>query len=71
VLSKIALVSFSVSVFCFLAYHVIGSKVDAAGVLREPFGLIPIGYLALGVGLLAASAKAATLIYRIIRRLFS
>ena len=30
------------AVACRLAFHAIGSHVDANGVLREPFGLLPI-----------------------------
>ncbi len=28
---------------CWLAYGTIGAEVDAAGVLREPFALLPLG----------------------------
>jgi hypothetical protein len=37
---------------CALAYELTGSYVDAAGVLREPFALIPLGWLS---GLAGAS----------------
>lgn len=39
---------------CRLAFQLIGSHVDAAGVLREPFALLPISAL-----LLVASGSAA------------
>ncbi len=35
---------------CVVAYNSIGSHVDEQGVLREPFALIPIGYLLLATG---------------------
>jgi hypothetical protein len=31
---------------CGVAYRVIGVEIDSNGTLREPFALIPIGYLA-------------------------
>lgn len=30
---------------CLLAFNLIGSTIDAQGMLHEPFGLIPIGWL--------------------------
>ena len=33
------------ALFCMLGFRQIGSYVDEQGVLREPFGLIPLGYL--------------------------
>lgn len=39
------LVSILACVSCFAAFSMIGSTVDANGILHEPFGLIPIGYL--------------------------
>ncbi|GAB7024499.1 DUF3955 domain-containing protein [Salidesulfovibrio brasiliensis] len=38
---------------CILAFRLIGSSVDASGLLREPFALIPLGwlFLILGAGL--------------------
>ena len=43
------------AVACRLAFHAIGSHVDANGVLREPFGLLPIS-----TAMLLASAAAFT-----------
>lgn len=37
---------------CLIAFGVIGSRIDADGVLREPFGLIPIGWLLIAGGAL-------------------
>jgi hypothetical protein len=40
---------------CFVAKTIAGSRVDAEGILREPFALIPIGWtLALVGGALVA-----------------
>jgi len=42
---------------CLLAFQLIGARVDAQGVLREPFVLLPISVLLLcssGVALIAA-----------------
>ncbi len=36
------------------AYQLIGQEVDAQGVLREPFFLIPLTWLFIGLGLLSA-----------------
>ena len=36
----------------FLAFNLIGSYVDENGLLHEPFGLIPIGYLLIFSGLI-------------------
>jgi len=45
------------SALCFAAFGLIGSRVDAQGILREPFFLLPVGWLlaaaALGAGLFA------------------
>jgi len=43
---------------CLLAFHLIGSTIDAQGMLHEPFGLIPIGWLLI-VGGAAAGVVAA------------
>lgn len=37
---------------CFIVFGLIGSHVDAAGVLREPFGLLPIGWALIAAGTL-------------------
>ncbi|MGL6539404.1 DUF3955 domain-containing protein [Aeromonas hydrophila] len=39
---------------CFMAFNVIGSTVDEAGILHEPFGLLPIGFGLLFIGVLIA-----------------
>lgn len=37
---------------CLLAFHLIGSSIDPNGFIQEPFGLLPIGYLLVFVGVL-------------------
>ena len=37
-----------------LAYNLIGSEVDANGVLQEPFFLIPLSYLTFALGIIFA-----------------
>jgi hypothetical protein len=39
---------------CLIAYKLIGSSIAADWTLIEPFGLIPIGYLLLFVGVIWA-----------------
>lgn len=38
---------------CWAAYRIIGSEIDDDGFLREPFALIPIGWLLFLVGIVA------------------
>jgi hypothetical protein len=44
------------SLACWLAYRLIGVRVDADGVLREAFALLPIGWLLGGAGILTGIA---------------
>ncbi|WP_339357886.1 DUF3955 domain-containing protein [Aeromonas sp. MR19] len=37
---------------CYMAFNMIGSTVDEAGVLHEAFGLLPIGFGLLLIGVL-------------------
>ncbi|MBL0561408.1 DUF3955 domain-containing protein [Aeromonas hydrophila] len=39
---------------CFMAFSMISSTVDEAGILHEPFGLLPIGFGLLFIGVLIA-----------------
>jgi hypothetical protein len=45
--------SLAAGALCLLAVQLIGSHVDAAGMLHEPFALMAIGRLLLLIGLLA------------------
>ena len=48
----------AMGVCCLVAFELIGSTVDEDGTLHEPFGLIPIGLLLLGVAILLLLAGA-------------
>ena len=48
----------AIGVCCLVAFELIGSTVDEDGTLHEPFGLIPIGLLLLGVAILLLLAGA-------------
>jgi len=39
-----------IGVGCLVAFSLIGSSVDQDGFLKEPFPLLPIGWLLIGVG---------------------
>lgn len=49
-LSTLSLVLIALGGACLLAFNLIGSTIDAQGVLHEPFGLIPIGWLLIACG---------------------
>ncbi|NRE31737.1 DUF3955 domain-containing protein [Burkholderia pseudomallei] len=49
---------------CWLAFVVIGSKVDSQGVLHEPFVLIPAGWLMVGVGIVGSLTRGAIALFR-------
>ena len=49
-LKKIGHISLLIGVMCWIAFNLIGSTVDAQGVLHEPFALIPIGWLFVVIG---------------------
>lgn len=36
---------------CFVAFNLLGTTVDAQGLLHEPFALLPLGYLLLFTGM--------------------
>ena len=46
-LQAFAMVLAGAAIVCRLAFHALGSRVDASGVLREPFALLPISALLL------------------------
>jgi hypothetical protein len=50
----IALIFLVIAVSCATAYNIIGSSIDENGMLHEPFGLIPIGYFFLFLGIIWA-----------------
>lgn len=53
------------AIICWGAYQMIGSHVDAEGILREPFALIPLGWLfllgALVTGIINAALRGQVL----------
>ena len=51
--NRLALMLILGGVICHVSFNMIGSEVDIDGVLREPFPLLPLGYLLylFGVGL--------------------
>ncbi|MGU8077157.1 DUF3955 domain-containing protein [Burkholderia pyrrocinia] len=49
---------------CWLAFAVIGSEVDAHGVLHEPFALVPLGWLWVGIGLIGSLIGGAMALRR-------
>ncbi|MEA4812302.1 MAG: DUF3955 domain-containing protein [Anaerolineaceae bacterium] len=58
-----SILSAAVGIACFAAFNLIGSKVLEDGTLSEPFGLIPIGYLFIFIGVI--SALVVTLVSKI------
>ena len=52
VIVRIGAVFMMLGLACFMAFNMIGSTVDEAGVLHEPFGLLPIGFGLLLIGVL-------------------
>ena len=50
------------------AYQLIGQEVDAQGVLREPFFLIPLTWFLIGLGLLSAFLFLLTRMVKVIRK---
>ncbi|CAH2215406.1 DUF3955 domain-containing protein [Tepidibacter aestuarii] len=50
----LTLIPFIIGFGCFIAYNIIGSEVAPDGTLIEPFGLIPLGYLFIFIGIIAS-----------------
>jgi len=42
---KLPILFFAISLICYGSFHVIGSEIDKDGYLKEPFALIPLGYI--------------------------
>jgi len=51
---KLSYLFISLTIIFMLAYNLIGSEVDANGVLQEPFYLIPFSYLTFVLGIIFA-----------------
>jgi hypothetical protein len=48
----VAVIFLAIGAGCWTVYNYIGSYVDEEGWLHEPFGLIPIGYFFLFLGII-------------------
>jgi hypothetical protein len=51
---KLAYLFISLTIIFMLAFNLIGSEVDADGVLQEPFFLIPFSYVSFVLGIIFA-----------------
>lgn len=54
-----SLVMMTAGVLCALAFELIGSTVDAAGILHEPFFLVPAGWILFLGGLVLLAGSTA------------
>jgi drug/metabolite transporter (DMT)-like permease len=52
----LSLAYFLGSAICWASYYIIGTKLDAQGVLQEPFALIPMGFLLFLAGMFVGIA---------------
>lgn len=53
----LSLIPFILSIGCFAAFNMIGSKVLEDGTLSEPFFLIPLGFLFFLIGMIGLSTR--------------
>ncbi|MCP9809682.1 DUF3955 domain-containing protein [Cyanobium sp. HWJ4-Hawea] len=60
-LALTSLVLFGAMVGCWVGFRAIGGQVGRDGSLREPFVLVPLGYLAGAAGLVCLGAAGANL----------
>lgn len=51
---NLAYLFISLAIIFMLAFNLIGSEVDADGILQEPFFLIPFSYLSFTLGIIFA-----------------
>lgn len=49
---------------CFVVYNIIGSRVAPDGTLIEPFGLIPMGYFFIIIGIILSVVFYLQFLYR-------
>lgn len=54
---RVAAVMFWLAVTCIVGFAVIGTHIDAQGMVHEPFALLPLGYLAMLAGLFACGIQ--------------
>ncbi|WP_050514379.1 DUF3955 domain-containing protein [Aeromonas finlandensis] len=57
IMMRIGAVLAAMGFACFVAYEMIGATVDENGILHEPFGLIPIGFLLICLAMLLLLPK--------------
>ena len=57
---NLAYLFISLAILFMLTFNLIGSEVDAMGVLQEPFFLIPFSYLSFALGLVFAIISVVT-----------
>lgn len=57
ILGRLPEASVALGAICLAAKAIIGSSVDQAGILHEPFFLLPIGLALVALGLVAWTAK--------------
>lgn len=50
---KMGVIAIVLGLIALIAFKLIGSSIDANGVLHEPFGLLPIGFALLVAGAVA------------------
>ena len=55
------------AVICMIAFNIIGSEVDAQGVLHEPFFLIPLFWMSLILSLIVGTANILARVIRYTR----
>lgn len=49
----VPIIPFVIGIICFLIYSIIGSHVAPDGILIEPFGLLPLGWLFIIIGIIS------------------
>ncbi|OAB44721.1 DUF3955 domain-containing protein [Paenibacillus glacialis] len=67
----LALMSFIIGIGCLVTNGIIGSEVAPDGILKEPFFLIPIGYLFLVIGIILGLAVSIGSFFRSPKNLFN
>jgi hypothetical protein len=59
----IVIIPILLGIICFSIYSIIGSHVAPDGMLIEPFFLLPIGILGVGIGIVSAIILASIKIF--------
>jgi hypothetical protein len=61
---KLAALFTALGVISLISFNLLGSYVDSQGYLHEPFGLLPIGFLFIFMGILLALLSVLRAFYR-------